>query len=66
MQLALAALLTHILRRDACHLYAICVTLPVTAQEAMSTNADHVVRLPSAHMVQLSMPDRLAEALARI
>ncbi len=32
----------------------------------MSTNADHVVRLPSAHMVQLSMPDRLAEALARI
>ena len=34
----------------------------VAAQEAMSANADYVVRLPAAHMVQLSRPDELAEA----
>jgi pimeloyl-ACP methyl ester carboxylesterase len=40
--------------------------VPVAAQEAMSTSADCVVRLPAAHMVQLSRPDELAEALGRI
>jgi hypothetical protein len=40
--------------------------IPVRTQEAMSANADHVVRLPSAHMSQLSVPDELAEALGRI
>jgi pimeloyl-ACP methyl ester carboxylesterase len=40
--------------------------LPVDAQEAMAANADYVVRLPAAHMVQLSRPDELAEALGRI
>jgi pimeloyl-ACP methyl ester carboxylesterase len=40
--------------------------LPVAAQEAMSANADYVVRLPAGHMVQLSRPDELAEALGRI
>ena len=40
--------------------------VPVAAQEAMSANADYVVRLPAAHMVQLSRPDELAEALGRI
>ena len=38
----------------------------VAAQEAVSANADYVVRLPAAHMVQLSRPDELAEALGRI
>lgn len=37
--------------------------LPAPAQEAMSANADDVVRLPSAHMAQLSVPDELADAL---
>jgi pimeloyl-ACP methyl ester carboxylesterase len=40
--------------------------IPVAAQEAMAANADFVVRLPAAHMVQLSRPDELAEALGRI
>jgi pimeloyl-ACP methyl ester carboxylesterase len=40
--------------------------IPVAAQEAMSANADEVVRLPAAHMVQLSRPDELAQALGRI
>jgi len=40
--------------------------IPVAAQEAMSANANEVVRLPAAHMVQLSRPDELAEALGRI
>src|SRR5664279_2538487 len=40
--------------------------IPVPAQEAMSANADNVVRLPSAHFAQLSIPDDLAEALGRI
>lgn len=40
--------------------------IPVPAQEAMSANADTVVRLPAAHMVQLSRPDELAEALLRV
>jgi pimeloyl-ACP methyl ester carboxylesterase len=41
-------------------------SIPVAAQEAMSANANEVVRLPAAHMVQLSRPDELAEALGRI
>jgi len=40
--------------------------IPVASQEAMSANADEVVRLPAAHMVPLSRPDELAEALRRI
>lgn len=40
--------------------------IPVPVQEAMSANADEVIRLPAAHMVQLSRPDELAEALGRI
>ena len=40
--------------------------VPVAAQEAMSAYADYVVRLPAAHMVQLSRPDELAEALGQI
>jgi pimeloyl-ACP methyl ester carboxylesterase len=35
----------------------------VVAQEAWSANADHVVRLPGAHMLMLSHPDEVAEAL---
>jgi hypothetical protein len=38
----------------------------VGAQEAWATNADYVVRVPAAHMVQLSRPDELADALGRI
>jgi pimeloyl-ACP methyl ester carboxylesterase len=41
-------------------------SIPVAAQEAMAANADDVVRLPAAHMVQLSRPDDLADALGRI
>jgi pimeloyl-ACP methyl ester carboxylesterase len=35
----------------------------VAAQEAWSANADHVVRLRGAHMLMLSHPDEVAEAL---
>jgi pimeloyl-ACP methyl ester carboxylesterase len=38
----------------------------VAAQEAWAANADHVVRLPVDHMMQLSHPDQLAEVLARV
>jgi pimeloyl-ACP methyl ester carboxylesterase len=38
----------------------------VAAQEAWAANADYVVRLPAAHMLQLSRPDELAEALGGI
>ena len=38
----------------------------VAAQEAWSANADHVVRLPGAHMLMLSHPDEVAEALLRV
>jgi pimeloyl-ACP methyl ester carboxylesterase len=41
-------------------------SIPVAAQEAMAANADQVVRLSAAHMVQLSRPDDLADALGRI
>jgi hypothetical protein len=40
--------------------------VPVSMQDAMASNADNVVRLSSAHMVQLSHPDELAEALESI
>jgi len=36
------------------------------ASVAAAANADFVVRLPAAHMVQLSRPDESAEALGRI
>jgi len=38
----------------------------VAAQEAWAANADHVVRLPVDHMLQLSHPDELTEVLARV
>ena len=38
----------------------------VAAQEANAASADHVVRIPAAHMLQLSRPDRLTEVLGQI
>ncbi|OBJ08353.1 alpha/beta fold hydrolase [Mycobacterium sp. 1465703.0] len=38
----------------------------VAAQEAWAVNADHVLRLPVDHMMQLSHPDQLADVLARV
>jgi len=38
----------------------------VAAQEASAAKADYVVRLPASHMVQISKPSELAEALGRI
>jgi pimeloyl-ACP methyl ester carboxylesterase len=38
----------------------------VAVQEATAARADFVIRLPGAHMVQISQPDELAEALGRI
>jgi pimeloyl-ACP methyl ester carboxylesterase len=38
----------------------------VARQEMDAANADYVVRLPAAHMVQLSLPDELAEVLGQI
>ena len=49
--------------------YVICEqdnALPVPLQETMSEYADHVARLPAAHMAQLSRPEELAEILGRI
>lgn len=49
--------------------YIICEqdnAIPVPAQDAMSGNADNVVRLPCSHMAQLALPDELAESLGRI
>jgi hypothetical protein len=46
--------------------YVICEqdqAVPLTAQEAMSSSADRVERLPSSHSPLLSMPERLAEIL---
>jgi hypothetical protein len=48
--------------------YVICEqdrAVPPTAQEVMSSSADHVERLPSSHSPMLSMPDRLAEVLGK-
>ncbi len=47
--------------------YIICEqdrAVPPEAQEAMATSADHVHRLPSSHSAPLSMPQRLADAIA--
>jgi pimeloyl-ACP methyl ester carboxylesterase len=38
----------------------------VAGQEAWAAKADYVVRLPAGHMVQLSVPDALAQVLGRI
>jgi pimeloyl-ACP methyl ester carboxylesterase len=35
----------------------------VAAQEAWASNADHVTRLPGAHMLMLNQPDVVADAL---
>ncbi|MGY1632923.1 alpha/beta fold hydrolase [Geodermatophilus sp. SYSU D01186] len=46
--------------------YVVCTldaVLPADAQEAMAAGADRVVRLESSHMVQMVMPDRLAQEL---
>jgi hypothetical protein len=40
--------------------------IPVAAQEQMAAAADHVELLPSSHQPMASMPDKLAEALARV
>lgn len=55
--------------RDHPTTYVICEqdnALPVSLQEAMSANADNVIRLPAAHMAQLSRPEELAEILGRV
>lgn len=49
--------------------YFICEqdnAVPPEAQEAMAGAADHVYRLPSSHSPMLSMPQRLAEAIASV
>ena len=49
--------------------YVICTrdqAVPVEAQEAMAAAADHVLRLDTTHCPQLSAPEELADALARI
>jgi pimeloyl-ACP methyl ester carboxylesterase len=51
--------------------YVVCAqesdnSIPVAAQEAMASRAERVVRLSSAHMAQLSVPDELARALADV
>jgi pimeloyl-ACP methyl ester carboxylesterase len=46
--------------------YVVCEqdrAIPPEAQEAMAAGADRVVRLPAPHMVQFTMPDRLADEL---
>ena len=48
--------------------YVVCEqdrAVPPAAQEAMSSDADRVERLPSSHSPLLSMPGRLAEVLDR-
>lgn len=47
--------------------YVVCTedqAIPLALQEAMSAPADDVVRLQSAHFVQLSQPEQLADVLA--
>ncbi|SDX76042.1 Pimeloyl-ACP methyl ester carboxylesterase [Geodermatophilus africanus] len=51
--------------------YVVCTqesdsSIPVPAQEAMATPAERLVRLSSAHMAPLSVPDELARALADV
>jgi hypothetical protein len=48
--------------------YVVCEAdqaLPPAAQEAMSSTADRVERLPSSHAPMLAMPERLAQVLDR-
>jgi hypothetical protein len=49
--------------------YIVCEqdnAIPVAAQEQMAAAADRVERLPSSHQPMASMPDKLAEVLARV
>lgn len=49
--------------------YVLCTEdqcIPLALQEAMSAQADDVVRVRSAHFVQLSRPDELADVLAEV
>ncbi|MGY1693351.1 MULTISPECIES: alpha/beta fold hydrolase [unclassified Geodermatophilus] len=51
--------------------YVVCAQesddcIPVPAQEAMGAQAGRLVRLPSAHMAQLSVPGDLARVLADV
>jgi pimeloyl-ACP methyl ester carboxylesterase len=49
--------------------YIICEqdnAVPVAAQEQMAALADNVERLPSSHQPMASMPEKLAEVLARV
>jgi pimeloyl-ACP methyl ester carboxylesterase len=49
--------------------YIICEqdqAVPPAAQEQWATAADNVVRLPSSHQPMVSMPDQLADLLARV
>ena len=49
--------------------YIICErdrAIPVAAQEQMAAAADRVERLPASHQPMASMPDKLAEILARV
>src|SRR3954451_1998550 len=49
--------------------YIVCEqdnAVPVAAQEQMAAAADRVERLPSSHQPMASMPDKLAEVLARV
>ncbi len=51
--------------------YVVCTqesdhSIPVRAQEAMGARAGRLVRLSSAHMAQLSVPDDLARVLAGV
>jgi pimeloyl-ACP methyl ester carboxylesterase len=49
--------------------YVLCTedeAIPTPAQEAMSTAADSTIRIQSAHMVQFSCTEELADALAGV
>jgi pimeloyl-ACP methyl ester carboxylesterase len=49
--------------------YIICEqdkAIPVAVQAQMATAADRVERLPASHQPMASMPDKLAETLARV
>ena len=49
--------------------YIICEqdkAIPVAAQEQMAAAADRIERLPASHQPMASMPDKLAETLARV
>ena len=49
--------------------YVLCTedeAVPTPAQEAMSAAADSTIRIKSAHFVQFSQPEELADALAGV